>query len=431
MNRIKAFLLFGLIPLFAAKTFAAGAQPSTGTEAASPYALNIKHPASYYDSLAASWNAFNTQVSFDKFAIDYIELDSSFIPAISSVPDAHYQERLKAICSPVQLPYNKIIKDRLVAYTTTHKSLVLRMLAYSQYYFPIFEAELARQGLPLELKFLPVIESALIPTATSRVGAVGLWQIMLNTGRQYGLEISSMIDERRDPVAATRAACLFLKDLYRIYEDWTLVLAAYNYGPGNVNKAIRSAGVSARTYWDIYPYLPKATRDYVPAFVAVTYAYHYYKEHDLRPSSPPLPLATDTVTIRRMLHLEQVSSTLGIPIEVLEVLNPQYKQRIIPAVAKTYPLVLPQQDVCCFLDNQEAIHAKDSTYLSSYLKIEATPNGNKTVYLTGGSTYKVKSGDTLGGIAKKNGVTVKQLMQWNNLSSANKLSIGQNLQINK
>ena len=192
------------------------------------------------------------------------------------------------------------------------------MIGQSLYYFPIIEQELEKAGLPLELKFMAVVESALQPTAVSPAGAVGLWQFMLTTGRHYGLEISSMVDERRDPVASTRAACAYLKDLYDIYGDWTLALASYNFGPGNVNKALKRAGGTASTYWDIYPYLPKATRDYIPAFVGLTYAYHYYKDHHVKPNPPTLPIATDTVTISRNLHLQQVATTLEIPLELLQ-----------------------------------------------------------------------------------------------------------------
>lgn len=399
------------------------------SETLAPYGLNIKYSSVTYDSIIANWKSFGMRESFENFVPNYIERDTNALLPIPIFTDTQFRDRLEAISTPIHLPFNPIVKERLVAFTTTHKGLIMRMLAYSQYYFPIFEAELERQGLPQELKFLPVIESALTPTAISRVGAVGLWQFMLPTGKQYGLEISSLVDERRDPVSATRAACQFLKDLYRIYEDWTLVLASYNYGPGNVNKAIRRAGPNARTYWDIYPYLPRDTRDYVPAFVAVTYAYHYYRDHNIIPGALPIPLATDTVMIDRNLHLGQVSSTLGIPIEMLEILNPQYKLKIIPAVAKNYPLVLPQQEVTRFLDNEEAIYAKDSIYLKDYLKIGAGQNAMPAM-LASGTTYKVKSGDTLGAIARRYGVTVNQLMRWNNLNNSN-LRIGQVIRIDK
>ena len=304
------------------------------------------------------------------------------------------------------------------------------MIGQSLYYFPIIEQELEKAGLPLELKFMAVVESALQPTAVSPAGAVGLWQFMLTTGRYYGLEISSMVDERRDPVASTRAACAYLKDLYDMYGDWTLALASYNFGPGTVNKALKRAGGSATTYWDIYPYLPKATRDYIPAFVGLTYAYHYYKDHHVKPYPPTLPIATDTVTISRNLHLQQVATTLDIPLELLQNLNPQYKQDIIPAATRTYPLVLPQREISRFLEHEQEIYAKDSLYLDTHLSLAGStkqpqPAAPKTV------TYKVRKGDTLGAIASKYGVSVSQLMKWNRIKSANRLQIGQTLQIVK
>ncbi len=260
--------------------------------------LVVAHPAARYDSIIASWQTGLLRETFDDYTQDFVTLDTTrYLQAVSTLTDSVCRARLRTIPTPIHLPYNEIVKKHLVAYTTTHKSLVRRMLSLAPYYFPIIEEELDRHGLPLELKFLPVIESALQPTATSKAGAVGLWQFTLGTGRQYGLEITSMVDERRCPIASTRAACRYMKDLYRIFGDWTLALAAYNYGPGNVSKALKRAGNTASTYWDIYPYLPRATRDYIPAFVALTYVYHYYKDPGIKPFATPLPLATDTVMV--------------------------------------------------------------------------------------------------------------------------------------
>lgn len=251
-----------------------------------------------------SWKANAVSETFDNYARDFIGLDTSrFLPALSTVTETVCRQRLKTIVSPIHLPYNEIVRKQIAAYTTTHKALTRRMLTYCRYYFPIFERELEKNGLPLELKFLPVIESALQPTGyIAGPGAVGLWQFTLVTGRYYGLEISSMVDARRDPVASTQAACRYLKDLYDMFDDWTLALASYNYGPGNVIKALKRAGGKASTYWDIYPYLPQATRDYIPALVAMTYLYHYYPDYGITPNDPPIPLATDTVMIDRHLH---------------------------------------------------------------------------------------------------------------------------------
>lgn len=394
--------------------------------------LNITSDCESYDSIIASWRESNRFGAFDNYASLYINVDTStyYIEAVTPYTDAQYQERLRSIVSPVHLPYNSIVRKHLVAYVTSRQAITKWMIGQSLYYFPIIEQELEKAGLPLELKFMAVVESALQPTAVSPAGAVGLWQFMLTTGRYYGLEISSMVDERRDPVASTRAACAYLKDLYDIYGDWTLALASYNFGPGNVNKALKRAGGTASTYWDIYPYLPKATRDYIPAFVGLTYAYHYYKDHHVKPNPPTLPIATDTVTISRNLHLQQVATTLEIPLELLQNLNPQYKQDIIPAATRTYPLVLPQREISRFLEHEQEIYAKDSLYLDTHLSLAGStkqpqPAAPKTV------TYKVRKGDTLGAIASKYGVSVSQLIKRNRIKSANRLQIGQTLQIVK
>ena len=230
------------------------------SQADSKETLNIHTTPAKYDSIIASWKANSLSENAEQFLEDeYIILDTSrYLEAVSTVSDTICRARLRTIPSPIHLPYNDIVRKHIVAYTTTHKSITRRMLTYGKYYFPMIEQELDKNGLPLELKIVPVIESALTPTAVSRRGAVGLWQFMLQTGRQYGLEVNSMVDNRRDPILSTEAACKYLKDLYDIYHDWTLVLASYNYGPGNVNRAIQRAGGNAKTFWDIYPYLPRS-----------------------------------------------------------------------------------------------------------------------------------------------------------------------------
>lgn len=399
----------------------------TGTSVASAQNLNITRTPSQYDSLVTAWTEQNNAENFEKMVDDYVTLDTTkFVQAVSHITESQYIERLNSIVSPVQLPYNNIIHKYLVAYTTTHRGVTQRMLGQSQYYFPMIEETLAKYGLPLELKFITVIESALQPEAKSSAGAVGLWQFMLSTGKLYGLEISTMIDERRDPVKSTEAVCRLLKDLYTIYQDWSLVLASYNYGAGNVNKAIKRAGGGTLTYWDIYPYLPKQTRDYVPAFVGVIYAYHYYKDHNIIPGAPTIPIATDTIMIDRNMHLEQVATTLGTPLEMLRILNPQYIKDIIPGAAKPYPLVLPQTEVCNFITCQDEIFAKDSVYIDKRYTT-TTPTGS-IAQAAKNITYVVKSGDTLGAIARKHHVTVTNIKKWNGLKSDN-LRIGQKLVI--
>lgn len=395
--------------------------------------LELRYTPIAYDSLVADWKFKYLDQAQENFVEEYINLDTTrYLEAIGTVTESEYRRRLNSLVSPIHLPYNEVVRKYILAYTTTHRGITRRMLGESKYYFPMIERELERQGLPLELKFLSVVESALNPTAVSRMGATGLWQFMLNTGRHYGLEISSMVDQRRNPEAATRAACAYLKELYKIYGDWTLAIASYNCGPGNVNKALQRAGANAKTYWDIYNYLPRETRNYIPAFVALNYAYTYASEHNIRANAPTVPLVTDTIEIKQNMHLEQVASTLHIPMELLRMLNPEYKLDIIPAAGKPYPLTLPQQEVCRFIANEKDIYAKDSVYMNNHLRkdgVLSDPKSWANTPLPEIKTYKVKSGDTLGAIGKKYGVSVNQLLKWNKLASANKLRIGQQLKV--
>ena len=296
------------------------------------------------------------------------------------------------------------------------------MLTYGKYYFPMIEQELDKNGLPLELKIVPVIESALNPTAVSRRGAVGLWQFMLQTGRQYGLEVNSMVDNRCDPILATEAACKYLKDLYDIYHDWTLVLASYNYGPGNVNRAIQRTGGDAKTFWDIYPYLPRETRDYIPAFIALTYLYYYHWDYGVAAYESPLPLAADTVMVNAKLNLNRVSDSIGIPIELIRLMNPQYKTDEIPAMTKSYPLVLPQEEISRYIACEKGLIAASSVQTSNSL------SDTHEVSIPDPIIHRVKKGETLGGIAKKYHVSVEKLKQWNGLRSS-MIRIGQSLKI--
>lgn len=398
--------------------------------------------ASTYDSLLASYTRQNVVDSYDTFVNEFIDVDLDNVDMSGALPDAVYAERLKMMATEVQLPYNDVVKKYIQIYTRKG-GVMERVLGLAQYYFPIFEEALYRYKLPMELKMLPVIESALIPRAESKASAVGLWQFMLRTGKYYGLEINSFVDERCDPAKSTEAACKYLRDMYKIYGDWTLVIASYNCGAGNVNKALerfRSShgGADAKTYWDIYEYLPRETRGYIPAFIAATYAYTYYKAHNLNPTIPWHPLATDTVQVNRMLHLEQVATTLNIPIEVLRGLNPQYSVDVVPAKTQTYALTLPQEYVTSFVRQSADIYGKDSLYLAKYLNISnlspeqltASSSRSSSASAKGTKiTYKVKSGDILGKIASRYHVTVNQLMSWNNIKNAKSLRPGQTLVI--
>lgn len=376
------------------------------------------------DSLVAEWQERQTLQSFDRFFTDFIALDPA--DTTGTVSDSVYMRRLRDLASPVQLPYNYIVKGYINRYTDSRYGTINRILSLSQYYFPLIEEELIKANLPVELRALPIIESALSPTAVSPMGAAGLWQFMPRTGKVYGLEVNSLVDERRDPVLSTRAACRYLKDLYNIYKDWSLAIAAYNCGPGNVNKALARAGSNSRTFWDIYDYLPRETRGYVPAFIGASYAYAYHRQHGIEFSRPPMPLATDTVRIDRLMHFGQIASTIEVPIETLRQLNPQYKLDIIPATNKSYTLVLPQRNVAQYIERQDSIYAKDSAYLKEYIH---PANIDKKRQEHRSTVYTVKKGDTLGAIARRYRVTTTQLMRWNSIKNAHKLRLGQKIRI--
>ena len=342
-------------------------------------------------------------------------------------PDSVYTRRLRDLVSPIPLAYNYIVKGYIDRYISPRYHTISRILGLSQYYFPMIEEELLRADLPIELRALPIIESALSATAVSPAGAVGLWQFMPATGKSYGLEINSLVDERRDPVRATEAACRYLKDLYAIYNDWTLAIAAYNCGPGNVNKAMARSG--GKTFWEIYDYLPRETRGYVPAFIGASYAYAYHKQHGIELTEPPLPLAVDTIRVTKLMHLGQVASTLDLPIEVLRQLNPQYRLDIIPATGKHYTLVLPQEYACRYIACEEEIQRKDSLYLKEY--INPVNVAKKRAATSSYLTHTVKRGETLGYIARKYRVSQQTIMRDNRIRNANRLSIGQKLKIRR
>ena len=273
-----------------------------------------------------------------------------------------YIERLRRMPTIMEMGYNEIVQRFIDRYMGRLRHSVSFMLGAANFYVPIFEEALEAYQVPLELKYLPVIESALNPKAVSRVGATGLWQFMLGTGKQYGLEVNSLVDERRDPVRASYAAARYLRDLYRIFGDWNLVIAAYNCGPGNINKAIHRSG-GLKDYWQLYPYLPAETRGYVPAFIAANYAMTYYCEHNICPMSTRLPLQTDTIVVDRDVHLEQISAVLDLDIEMLRSLNPQYRRDVVPGATKKYAIRLPMADTGRFIDMQDSIYSYRATEL--------------------------------------------------------------------
>lgn len=266
-----------------------------------------------------------------------------------------YQERLRRLPVVMEMPYNSVVQKFIDQYSGRLRRTVSYALGAGNFYIPIFEEALDYYGLPLELKYLPVIESALEPKAKSPAGAVGLWQFMLATGKRYDLKVNSLIDERQDPYKSSWAAARYLRDLYKIYRDWNLVIAAYNCGPTNVNKAIHRAN-GVRDYWTIYPYLPSETRGYVPAFIAANYIMNYYCEHNICPMKTKLPITTDTVTIMRDLHMQQVAELCNIDVEAIQALNPQYRTQLIPGSSGPMTLRLPTETLNTFIDLKDSVY---------------------------------------------------------------------------
>ncbi len=362
------------------------------------------------------------------------EVNDSLVP---DFPDSVYIERLGNIPSVIDLSYNRLVKNYINVYTKKRRDQVRYMLAVSDFYFPIFEQVFDLYDVPYELKYLAIIESALNPRAVSRAGAVGTWQFMYSTARSYGLRINSLVDERKDYLASTHAAAKFLKNLYRIYGDWTLALAAYNCGPGNVNKAIRRSG-GKRDFWEIYYYLPRETRGYVPAFIAATYAMNYYPEHYLGKKPLEIELHTDTIMISEKLHLQQVSEVLNIPVKQLRDLNPQYRYDIIPATAsQRYSLAIPLTQVSAFIDLKDSIMTyKDSVYFNREKMITSPSSVNSRYQVDLPADkydkiyYTVKSGDNVGYIADWYDVRTSDLRYWNNIRR-NLIRSGQRLIIYK
>ncbi len=333
------------------------------------------------------------------------------------VSEEEYKNRLSRLPHIIEMPYNDIVKNYIDLYVNRRAYVTQYMLGLADFYFPMIERILDENQLPLELKYLAIVESALNPTALSRAGASGLWQFIVSTGKAYGLEINSLIDERRDPVKATYAACRYFKDMYDIYGDWNLVIASYNCGPGSINKAIRRAG-GKRDYWAIYDYLPKETRGYVPLFIAANYAMNYHAEHGLSPVATNLPLATDTIMINDVLHFDQVAELLTIDKEMIRALNPQYKRDIIPGHDRQMPLCLPSTNAYTFISLGDSVYNHKAGELFAN-RIYVEP-GEENAQDTNQEriVHKVQSGETMIAIAHKYGVTSADIRKWNGLRSS-------------
>lgn len=364
-----------------------------------------------------------------------------------------YKERLRRLPTIIEMPYNEIVMKFIDRYATKLRRSVSMMLGASNFYMPMFEQALDTYGVPLELKYLPVIESALNPRAVSRVGATGLWQFMLTTGKQYGLTVNSLVDERRDPDKASYAAARYLRDLYRIFGDWTLAIAAYNAGPEKINKAIHRAG-GVKDYWKIYPYLPAETRGYVPAFIAANYIMNYYCEHNICPMITTLPAKTDTIMVTRDVHMEQVAKVLNVDIEEIRALNPQYRSDVVNGSTEPSPLRLSHQLATSFIDNEDSIYNyRTEELVAKRVEVEvesaelSLPTSNTSRYERnngrgrnakskgrrgrrerGGRSVAVRSGDTLSEIARRNHTTVAKLKRINKISG-NTIHAGKKLKV--
>ena len=423
-NRIYSSTLFSLTALIAS---------------AGPSILDIRHH-NYTDTIATP----------QAFELAARELEESFFLKKYTEPSAdsknhhigtpeEYQELLAKLPAEIEMPYNSAVGNFIDMYLDRRRTLLSNMLALHNYYGPIFIEELSKEGLPLELQYLPVIESAINPNAVSRVGATGLWQFMSSTGSGMGLEINSLVDERRDPRKSSEAAAKYLKQLYNIYDDWSLAIAAYNCGPGNVNKALRKAGGGKLDFWEIYNYLPKETRGYVPMFIAANYVMNYHDKYGINPAVVKHRLVTDTVQVNDRLHFQQIADVLQVPIDDIRMLNPQFRKDIIPGNSRPYSLVLPSQQALSYIVSEDAIINYDADKYRPRTYVEpgerAGRNDNLTQLADSQSvnaaqnvalntavsdrmeelSHTVGRGESLRDIAKHYGVSSTDIKRWNNL----------------
>lgn len=375
----------------------------------------IEYTSEVSDSLLSLWYVQKQMADIDMG----IEADDS-IRFSSNVPDSVYIARIKDMNSFITLPYNDIVKGYIIKYSEKMTGAMEKILGLCEYYMPIFQEVFDRYNMPEELRAMAIIESAMNPRAESRVGAKGMWQFMYHTGKMYGLHVDSFVDERMDPVKSAEAAARYLMDAYNIFGDWNLAIASYNCGAGNVNKAIKRSG--SRKFWDLWPYLPRETRGYGPAFVGALYTTKYYKEHGLKPQATQMPPVVDTFQIKKMLHLKQVSELTGAPLELLKELNPQYKHEIIPGNERTYILRIPFQYTNAFIEHEDSLYRHKSDIYFNPTTIKKIKEGGDGVRIV----HKVQNGEYLGKIASKYRVSVGQIKKWNNLRS-DSIRVGQRL----
>ena len=378
--------------------------------------ITEEYTAEVSDSLLNLWYVQKKVAQSEE---GYYDMDS--VRFQSNVPDSVYIERIRQMNSFITLPYNDIVKNYIIKYSEKMPTSIGKILGLCEYYMPIFQEIFSLYDMPEELRAMAVIESAMNPLAVSRVGAKGMWQFMYSTAKIYGLHIDSFVDERLDPIKSAHAAAQYLQDAYEIFGDWNLAIASYNCGAGNVNKAIRRSG-GKRGFWDIWPYLPRETRGYVPAFVGALYTMNYYKEHGIRPVTVATPAHVDTMHINRMLHLKQVSELTGAPLEDLKNLNPQYRHEIIPGNEREYILRIPYTYTNAFLEHEDSLYRHKADIYFNPVTIKKIKDGGDGERIV----YRVKSGDYLGKIAINHGTTVAKIKKWNNLTT-NDIRVGQRL----
>ena len=421
----RKLILLLLVNLLFVGNNVINAQRGDGAAATDDKSIDIELPENMMANADSLLNLYNSRM--------YLKLDSgcNYLDEDRSYPKEVYIDRLQRLPNVIEMPYNDEVRKVIDKYTGRLRRQVSYMLGASNFYMPLFEEALELYNLPLELKYLPIIESGLNPNAVSRVGASGLWQFMLDTGKQYGLKVNSFVDERRDPVKATFAAARYLSDLYKIYKDWNLVIAAYNCGPENISKAMHRSGKS--DYWEIYSYLPRETQGYVPAFIAANYVMNYYCKHNICPMLTELPAKTDTVMVDKNIHFEQIAAVLGISVEQLRSLNPQYKRDIVNGGSELSSITLPADRIPSFIDNIKTIEEYKSEEFDK--KREEVKVEKKAVRKHSGRrgrsrrrTVTIRNGETLSHIAKKNHTTVSKLRRLNGLKG-NNIRAGKKLRV--
>lgn len=457
MNRIYQYFCSLAFACVATSASATMILPANDTIRVSDADYHTTNPASEVTPTEGMLHSVDTQVD-GWYMKKYMRVDSTlYTNEIPVFPREVYLDRLRRLPNLIEMPYNEVVQDYIDQYTGRLRRSVSFMLGVQNFYVPIFEEALEAEGVPLELKYLPVVESAFDPMATSRVGAAGLWQFMVPTAKHYGLTVNSLLDERRDPIKSSQAAARYLKDLYKSFGDWTLAIAAYNCGRNNVLKAIKRAG-GARDYWAIYPYLPRETRGYVPAFIAANYVMNYYCDHKIPPMKTIAPAETDTVTVSRNLYLAQVAAACNLDVETVQAMNPQYRAGVVPGNSQPCALRLPVQSIDRFLQLGDSIYnvAPAAEVAERREEVEpaeltAQPNNtttrqsrrqalaeerrerrerraaaaaerkkrkSKRAHAEESSEVDIRQGDTLSEIARRNNTTVEKLQKMNNLNGS-------------